>query len=46
MFKILLEKGIKVNDDEDIIRFVTNNDVNRKDIDYAVDCIKKYVNKN
>ncbi|CCQ94498.1 L-allo-threonine aldolase [[Clostridium] ultunense Esp] len=44
--QVLLEKGIKVNDDEDIIRFVTNNDVNRKDIDYAVDCIKKYVNKN
>lgn len=42
----LLEKGIKINDDGEIIRFVTNNDVNREDIDYVIDCIKEYVNKN
>ncbi|MCF6464390.1 low-specificity L-threonine aldolase [Clostridium sp. Cult2] len=42
----LLKKGIKVNDDGNTIRFVTNNDVNREDIDYVIKCIKEYVTKN
>lgn len=41
--KTLLEKGIKINDDGNIIRFVTNKDVNKKDIDYVIDCIKEIV---
>ncbi|NLW39530.1 MAG: low-specificity L-threonine aldolase [Tissierellia bacterium] len=38
----LLKKGIKVNDDKDEFRFVTNKDVNREDIDYVVKCIEEY----
>lgn len=34
------KKGIKINPIESgLYRFVTNNDVNRKDIDYLIDCI-------
>lgn len=40
--KKLLEKGIKSNGSENgLMRFVTNNDVSRQDIDYAIDCIKE-----
>lgn len=36
----LFEKGIKINHSENgTFRFVTNNGVNRKDIDYVIDCI-------
>jgi len=36
----LYEKGIKANGAyRGVLRFVTNNDVARKDIDYAMDCI-------
>lgn len=39
----LLEKGIKVNDGGSIFRFVTNKDVNKKDIDFVIDCIREYI---
>ncbi len=36
----LFENGIKINHSENgTFRFVTNNGVNRKDIDYVIDCI-------
>lgn len=38
----LFSKGIKVNGVEDgLMRFVTNNDVSKEDIDYAIQCIKE-----
>lgn len=40
----LLKKGIKINGAEGgLMRFVTNNDVTREDIDYTVQCIKELV---
>jgi threonine aldolase len=40
--KKLLEKGIKTNPGYDgVIRFVTNKDVTREDIDYTIQCIKE-----
>lgn len=40
----LYQKGIKVNGAyRGILRFVTNNDVSREDIDYAVSCIKELI---
>lgn len=36
----LFEKGIKINPIEGgLYRFVTNNDITKKDIDYLIDCI-------
>ncbi len=36
----MMQKGIKINGPEDgWMRFVTNNDVSRGDIDYALDCL-------
>mgnify|MGYP000129398236 FL=1 len=36
------EKGIKINGEEaGLFRFVTNNDVSKKDIDYVIDTMKK-----
>jgi len=38
----LLKRGIKTNQGvKGTIRFVTNKDVNREDIDYTIDCIKE-----
>lgn len=38
----LLEKGIKINGIEGgLMRYVTNNDVTRKDIDYTIECMKE-----
>ncbi|NLY76707.1 MAG: low-specificity L-threonine aldolase [Tissierellia bacterium] len=38
----LFEKGIKTNPGyEGVIRFVTNKDVSREDIDYTIKCIKE-----
>ncbi len=38
----LFEKGIKINGIEGgLMRYVTNNDVSREDIDYTIDCMKK-----
>jgi len=40
----LFKKGIKINGAEGgLMRFVTNNDVTREDIDYTVQCIKELV---
>lgn len=40
----LLEKGIKIGPwDESTIRFLTNKDVNREDIDYTIECIKEII---
>ncbi len=40
--KKLLEKGIKTNPGEEgVIRFVTNKDVTREDLDYTIQCIKE-----
>ncbi|HSH36034.1 low-specificity L-threonine aldolase [Schnuerera sp.] len=39
----LLQKRIKVNDDGNIIRFVTNNDITKEDIDYLIESIKEYI---
>ena len=40
----LYKKGIKINPIEvGLYRFVTNNDVTRKDIDYVIDCINLLV---
>ncbi|GMQ59086.1 low-specificity L-threonine aldolase [Vallitalea sediminicola] len=40
------KKGIKVNGPENgIMRFVTNNDVSEKDVDYIVECTDEYLNK-
>lgn len=40
----LLEKGIKTNSGEgNAIRFVTNKDVSKEDIDYVVECIREIV---
>lgn len=37
-------KGIKINGPEnEIMRFVTNNDVTRDDIDFAASCLKEYL---
>lgn len=42
MVRRLFEKGIKINGEEDgLMRFVTNNDVSREDIDHVVACIKE-----
>jgi len=38
----LFSKGIKINGVEDgLMRFVTNNDVSKEDIDYTIQCIKE-----
>jgi len=38
----LFEKGIKINTGENgVIRFLTNKDVTREDIDYTIQCIKE-----
>lgn len=40
------KKDIKVNGPENgIMRFVTNNDVSEKDVDYIVECTNEYLNK-
>jgi len=40
----LFKKGIKINGAEGgLMRFVTNNDVTREDIDYTVQCMKELV---
>ncbi|WP_113676074.1 low-specificity L-threonine aldolase [Vallitalea guaymasensis] len=40
------KKDIKVNGPENgIMRFVTNNDVSEKDVDYIVKCTNEYLNK-
>lgn len=42
MVKQLFEKGIKINGSEDgLMRYVTNNDVSREDIDYTIQCMKE-----
>jgi threonine aldolase len=42
LVKALLEKGIKINGVEDgFMRFVTNNDVSKEDIDYTIECMKE-----
>ena len=36
------EKGIKINGEEGgLFRFVTNNDVNKQDIDFVIDTMKE-----
>lgn len=38
----LFKKGIKINGAEGgLMRFVTNNDVTREDIDYTIQCMKE-----
>lgn len=38
----LFEKGIKINGIEGgLMRYVTNNDVTKEDIDYTIDCMKE-----
>jgi threonine aldolase len=40
----LFAKGIKINGEEDgLMRFVTNNDVTREDIDYTIKCMKELI---
>lgn len=42
LVKELFEKGIKINGVEDgLMRFVTNNDVSKEDIDYTIQCMKE-----
>lgn len=42
----LFEKGIKINDAENgVMRYVTNNDVSRGDIDYVIGCMKEIIGK-
>ena len=42
LVKELFEKGIKINDAEGgLMRFVTNNDVSKEDIDYTIQCMKE-----
>ncbi|HOE56675.1 MAG TPA: low-specificity L-threonine aldolase [Bacillota bacterium] len=44
LVKELLDKGIKINGAEDgLIRYVTNNDVTREDIDYTIQCMKEII---
>ena len=40
----MLAKGVKINGDQgNKIRFVTNNDVSREDIDYAVESMREII---
>lgn len=40
----LFAKGIKINGVEDgLMRFVTNNDVSKEDIDYTIQCMKELI---
>lgn len=40
----LFEKGIKINGIEGgLMRYVTNNDVTREDIDYTIECMKEII---
>ncbi|MGE5629998.1 MAG: low-specificity L-threonine aldolase [Caulobacteraceae bacterium] len=40
----LFAKGIKINGVENgLMRFVTNNDVSRQDIDYTINCMKEII---
>lgn len=40
----LFEKGIKINGSEGgLMRFVTNNDVTKEDIDYTIQCMKDII---
>ena len=40
----LFTKGVKINGAEDgLMRFVTNNDVSKEDLDYTIDCIRKII---
>jgi len=40
----LFKKGIKINGAEGgLMRFVTNNDITREDIDYTIQCMKKII---
>jgi threonine aldolase len=42
LVKELFEKGIKINGIEGgLMRFVTNNDVTKEDIDYTIQCMKE-----
>lgn len=42
LVKELFEKGIKINGIEGgLMRFVTNNDVAKEDIDYTIQCMKE-----
>lgn len=42
--KKLFEKGIKISGPEaGLYRFVTNNDVDKKDIDYLINCMKEII---
>lgn len=44
LVKELFNKGIKVNGAENgLMRFVTNNDVSKEDIDYTIDCMKQII---
>ncbi len=44
LVKKLFEKGIKISPPEaGLYRFVTNNDVGKKDIDYLIDCMKEII---
>lgn len=40
----LFRKGIKISEPElGLYRFVTNNDISKKDIDYLIDCMKEII---
>ena len=44
LVKKLFEKGIKISGPElGLYRFVTNNDVSKKDIEYLIDCMKEII---
>lgn len=44
LVSVLFEKGIKINGVEDgLMRYVTNNDVTREDIDYTIECMKEII---
>lgn len=44
LVKDLFEKGVKINGIEGgLMRYVTNNDVTKEDIDYVIDCMKEIV---
>lgn len=46
LVEFLLKNGIKSNGAENgLMRFVTNNDISLKDIDYTVDIMKDYIEK-
>lgn len=46
LVKGLFSKGIKINGAENgFVRYVTNNDVTKEDIDYTIQCMKEIIEK-